>query len=120
MQLELLVVAALCALGVVLLGLAINRTVQRRRMRERLRTAGVAHEPVARARTTLQPRVVAGRLGAWLARHVPGQVGSIASRTDRAGLAGRVSAPELLGWKIVGALLGLALGAAAVVRYGTA
>jgi tight adherence protein C len=114
-----LVVAGVCALGVIALGLAINRLTRRRRMRGRLQQLGV--EPELRtARTGLELRTVAARLGGRLASHMPAAVGSIASRTDRAGLSGRISAPELLGWKAVCSALGIALGLVAVAEYGGA
>jgi tight adherence protein C len=114
-----LLVAGIAALGAVLLALAIDRMLKRRRMQARLRTLGVDQEPlIQREARTFNARSLASRLGSWLAAHLPGQAGAIASQTDRAGLAHRVSAPELLGWKIFCATIGLLLGAAAVVEYG--
>jgi tight adherence protein C len=118
MDIQLLVIAGVCAAGVILVGLAINRMLQRQRMRSRLHSLGVDSEPEVQAASRADARALAGRLGSWLGRHVPAQAGALASQTDRAGLTGRISAPELLGWKIVGAILGLALGAAALAQYG--
>jgi len=115
---QLFLISGVCAVGVVLLGLAINRLLRRRRIQSRLRSLAVDDGRGARAAWTIDARRLAKRLGDWLARHVPAQMGALASQTDRAGLAGRVSARELLGWKIVGAALGVALGTAALVEYG--
>jgi len=66
----------------------------------------------------LEPRALASRLGARIAMHLPSEAGVMAARADRAGLAGRVSAPELLGWKVVGVSIGLVLGLLALFQYG--
>ncbi len=114
----LLVLSGLAALGVILLALAIMRALRRRRMHTRLRSLGVESETIAQPRPAFDARALARQLGSWWARQLPGQAGGLASRTDRAGLAGRISAPELLGWKVVGGAVGLALGLAAFLDYG--
>jgi tight adherence protein C len=49
---------------------------------------------------------------------MPGQVGVLASRVDRAGLAGGVPTLELLGWKGLSVALGIAVGIWGLVGYG--
>jgi tight adherence protein C len=116
----LLIVAAACALGVVLLGLAILRMTQRRQILARLRRMGVDAEVRPRQATPVfRPRAWANRLGAWLGARLPAQAGALHARAERAGVGSRISAPELLGWKVVGAIIGVALGVRAVVGYGT-
>jgi tight adherence protein C len=66
----------------------------------------------------LTPRTLAGRLGARLGQRMPGQVGVLASRVDRAGLAGGVATLELLGWKGMAVTLGVAVGIWGIARYG--
>jgi tight adherence protein C len=78
-----------------------------------LRTAPVSTPPTSGA------RVFAGRLGERLARQFPDEVDALAARADRAGLAGGIHAVELLGWKVVCAALGAAVGLWFVVQYGT-
>jgi len=118
-----LLVALISALGVVLLGLAVQRLLLRRRIRARVRALGV-DEPLAQppllepSGASMEPRALATRLGERIAQHLPSEVGVMAARADRAGLAGRVSAPELLGWKVVGVAIGLGLGLMAMVEYG--
>jgi len=113
-----LLVALACAVGVVTIGLATRRLTQRRRIRSRLRQLGVESVPVKRERQPIELRALAHRLGARVAAHLPSEIGAMSARADRAGLAGRITAPELLGWKVVGVAVGLGLGLAALVEYG--
>jgi tight adherence protein C len=114
----LLVIAGACGLGVVVIGFAITRITQRRRIRGRMRQLGIDAQESALRRRRLEPRALASTVGAWLAHRLPEQAGALTAQTERAGLTGKISAPELLGWKIVGAAVGLALGLVALSRYG--
>jgi tight adherence protein C len=49
---------------------------------------------------------------------MPVQVGVLATRLDRAGVAGRVTTSELLGWKAAGVSIGVVIGVLSTVRYG--
>jgi tight adherence protein C len=62
-------------------------------------------------------RSLAGQLGARLAERLPGEVGSLAARVERAGLTGGMPTLELLGWKVVLAAVGIAIGLAATAHY---
>jgi tight adherence protein C len=117
-EMQLIAVAGACALGVVALSLAVHRVTQRRRIQSRMRRMGVETEHPGPQQVQVQPRTWARRLGASLARRLPTQVQAMSASADRAGLTGRISAPELLGWKVVGVGIGLALGLRAVVAYG--
>jgi tight adherence protein C len=113
-----LLVAALSAIGVVLLGLAILRQARRMRMAARLRALGVQAELSDKpAPGGLDSRAAVNRLGAWLASHWPGQAGTINAQVERAGLQGRVAGRELLGWKAVGLMVAVVLGGVAVTEY---
>jgi tight adherence protein C len=115
-----LILAALSAIAVVLIGLAGRRQLRRRRIRARLRSIGAeAPRATSEPRPRFELRALAGLLGRRVALHLPSELGTMSARADRAGLAGRISGPELLGWKIVGAAIGLGLGVLALIEYGT-
>jgi tight adherence protein C len=116
-----LAIALGSALGMCLLAAAALRWRARRFMQQRLQTlafqwsqAGSAAPPPGKV--TL--RELARRLGARLGERLPGQVGSMSVRVDRAGLAGHGLNAEFLGWKGVGIALGAAVGLVGLARFG--
>jgi tight adherence protein C len=97
------------------------RAVRRVRMRSRLRAFDIVtprRRRVALPGGRVIPRTIATWVGARLGMHLPGQVGALAAHVDRAGLSGGASATELLGWKVLLVIPGLALGIVAVIQYG--
>jgi tight adherence protein C len=113
----------MAAAGVALLLLGFARWRQRTRMTHRI----AALELELRAAEQLRPRVVAtapsargmaAGLGAGLARRFPDQADALATRVDRAGLTGGVDTVELLGWKVVCAIFGAAVGVWFVSKLG--
>jgi tight adherence protein C len=119
------VIAAVVALGVCLLATGLARWRRRARIVVRIqslsgddRIIGDAPRESFRAPHGMRPRELAGRLGARIGRRWPAEVGALAARADRAGVAPHVSGVELLGWKIVTTLVGVALGVLATLRYG--
>lgn len=116
-------IAGCSALGMALVAAGVLHWQRRRLIALRLQALSAEWQPdvVApdwRLRHRLAPRELAGRLGARLGRRWPTEVGSLADRIDRAGLAGTVSTLELLGWKLACAALGVAVGLWAIGRYG--
>jgi tight adherence protein C len=113
------ILAVVSAIAVALIGLSLRRRMLRRRIRARLRSIGVEAVPERDPQSRFDLRALAGRLGRRVAAHLPSELGTMTARADRAGLAGRITAPELLGWKIFGTIVGLGLGVLALVEYGT-
>jgi tight adherence protein C len=112
---------ALCAaLGMCCLTAGALRWNRRRRMRLRLRTLGVewSETPAALPERSVNARQLAARLGARLGERLPGEVGSLTERVDRAGLGGGLPALELLGWKALSVAFGGAVGLWSVAYYG--
>jgi tight adherence protein C len=112
---------ALCAaLGMCLLISGVLRWNRQRRMQLRLRALSIewSDSPARLPTSSVNARQLAARLGARLAARLPGEVGSLTARADRAGLAGGVPALELLGWKALTVALGAAVGLWGVTVYG--
>jgi len=119
-------IAFAAALGVVLLVGALVRLRQRRVIRRRVALLG--EEWRAQEERTDQQRqsrtaaagarLLAGRLGAGIGTRFPHEIGALATRVDRAGLTGGVETAELLGWKVLCAVFGLAVGIWFVTRLG--
>ena len=65
---QLFLVSAVCAIGVVLLGLAVSRLLRRRRIQSRVRSLAVDSGQGARAARTIDARGLAKQLGDWLAQ----------------------------------------------------
>jgi tight adherence protein C len=121
--LEALTIALAAAFGVVLLALALLRWKRRGYIRRRVVALGeewtqseqrLAPESPSGA----GPRVLASRLGTGMANRFPTELGALATRVDQAGLTGGVETVELLGWKVLCAAFGAAVGAWFVVRLG--
>ena len=66
----------------------------------------------------LNLRELARRLGARLGARLPGEVGVLSARVERAGLAGRGLTIEMLGWKAVGMTLGASVGLVGLGLFG--
>jgi tight adherence protein C len=113
-------IAVCAALGMCLVVAGLLRWNRRRRMQDRVRALSVEwrKSPARVPVSNVNARQLAARLGAQLGQRLPGEVGSLAARVDRAGLAGGVPALELLGWKAVAVLFGGAVGLWGVARYG--
>lgn len=119
--LEAALLAGSVTAGLVLVALGVTRW--RGRSRLKLRVLSLDREWRTEAQWADRSGVsasrwLAGRLGAQLARRFPSELGTLASRVDRAGLTGGVSTVELLGWKVLCAACGTSLGIWAIVRYG--
>ena len=109
------------AIGVCLMCAAVLRLRGRRSIARRIQSLGGEWPPRAELgprRGRFGARDLAGRLGDRVARRFPDQVGTLATRVDRAGLAGGVSTVELLGWKVVCAALGGGVGIVGTLHYG--
>jgi tight adherence protein C len=93
---------------------------RRRRMQLRLRTLAVEWRgsPALPPERGVNARQLAARLGTRLGQRLPGEVGSLTQRVDRAGLGGGLPALELLGWKALSVTFGAAVGLWSVARYG--
>jgi tight adherence protein C len=123
---ELLSIATCTALGTSLLLAGALRFRNRLMIERRVQAVSAEWSPkpagptTPRTRAVLGPRQLAGRLGARIGQRWPGQVGVLGERVDSAGLIGGVAAVELLGWKIICALIGAAIGAWGIVRFGAA
>lgn len=117
-----LLVALACAASVIVLALAGRRIRQRRQVKARLDLIGLTPRPVGREQQptgqSVDARALASRLGAQLAARLPSEMGAMSARAERAGLAGRITVPELLGWKIVSSAVGLGLGLIGLFEYG--
>src|SRR5712692_10598397 len=112
---------ALCAaIGMCLLTAGVLRWSRRSRMQVRLRALSVERSgsPTSLPERSVNARQLAARLGARLGQRLPGEVGSLAARVDRAGLGSGQPAFELLGWKALAVVFGGAVGVWGVVRYG--
>lgn len=114
------------ALGMALVVAGVLRWQRRRSMRSRVRAladewtqAETESSPVpVRSASDRTLRGLANTLGVSLGRRLPGQVGTLTGRVERAGLGGKVSIVELLGWKALGVSLGTVVGVLGVLRYG--
>ena len=115
-----LTIALCAALGVCLLTAGALRWGRRRRMQLRLRALSVGRgaSSTSGLPSNVNARQLATRLGARLGQRLPGEVGSLAARVDRAGLTGGTPALELLGWKAVSVAVGVAVGLWGVAQYG--
>jgi tight adherence protein C len=108
------------ALGMCCLTAGVLRWNRRRRMQLRLRTLAFEF-PESQVRLPergVNARQLAARLGARLGQRLPGEVGSLTQRVDRAGLGHGLPPLELLGWKALSVALGGAVGLWGVARYG--
>jgi tight adherence protein C len=106
-------IALSAALGVALIGWGFLRWRQRHVMARRVQVldAEVRSANQAAARSSGRgPREVADRLGARVGKRFPRQITVLSARMERAGMSGGVQTVELLGWKIVCAMLGTAIG----------
>jgi len=63
-------------------------------------------------------RGLAARVGASVANRFPNEAGALSRRVDSAGLMGAIQTVELLGWKVVCAIFGAAVGAWFVTKLG--
>src|SRR5712691_3375879 len=117
-----LAIALGSALGMGSMTAGVLRLRRRQHMQLRLRALTVAWDDADSAAdwrpARLTPRNFAGRLGARLGQRMPGQVGVLASRVDKAGLASSAATLELLGWKGLSVALGVAVGIWGIVGYG--
>jgi tight adherence protein C len=115
-----LVVAVCSSVGIALLTAGILRWRGRQRIHTRVKALAGEHMASGSdgLRSSMTARNLAGQLGARLAERLPGEVGSLAARVERAGLTGGMPTLELLGWKVVLAAVGIAIGLAATARYG--
>jgi len=116
-----LAIAMGAALGMCVLTGGLLRWRGRQQMEVRLRSlasqwsqTGVVELPSS----SLTLRDLARRLGARLGARLPGEVGLLSARVDRAGLTSRGLSVEILGWKAVGVALGAAVGVVAVAVLG--
>jgi tight adherence protein C len=116
-----LAIAVGSGLGMCLLTAGLLRWRGRQHMRLRLQSLASQWSEtgsVALPSSTLSVRDLARRLGARLGARLPGEVGSLALRVDRAGLTGRGLSVEILGWKAVGVALGAAVGVVGLAMLG--
>jgi len=115
-----LLIALCTALGMCCLTAGVLRWIRRRHMQVRLRTLAVEwrESPIILPERGVNARQLAARLGARLGERLPGEVGSLTQRVDRAGLGGGLPALELLGWKALSVAFGGAIGVWSVARYG--
>jgi tight adherence protein C len=119
-------IALAAAIGLCLLVAGLLRWHRRQAMQRRVHSLGLAWKTINDERhqtwpvpgADFNPHNLAGRLGARVARRLPGEVGSLAKRVDRAGLTGGVPTVELVGWKVVCTFFGGAVGVWFVVRFG--
>src|SRR5262249_46652160 len=78
-----LFIALISAIGVVLLGMAVQRMMLRRRIRARVRALGVeepsAPPPLPDSGPSMEPRALASRLGQRIALHLPSEAGVMAA-----------------------------------------
>ena len=113
---------ALCAAaGISLMCGAIFRLRGRRSIERRIQSLGAdwpRSSAAAPPPRRFSARQLAGRLGTSVAQRLPTQVDSLAARVDRAGLTGGISSVELLGWKVVCAAFGGAVGIWGTLHYG--
>jgi tight adherence protein C len=114
-----LVVAVCSSVGSALLTAGILRWRGRQRIHTRVKALAGEHMASGShgLRSSMTARNLAGQLGARLAERLPGEVGSLAARVERAGLTGGMPTLELLGWKVVLAAVGIAIGLAATAHY---
>jgi len=108
------------ALGMCLLTAGVLRWNRRRHMQHRLRSLAVEwrQSPAHMPASSVNARQLAARLGARLGQRLPGEVGSLTARVDRAGLGSGLPVFELLGWKAVSVAFGAAVGVWGVAQYG--
>jgi tight adherence protein C len=123
--LDSLTIAALAAVGVGLIAAGLLRWRRRGVMRRRvssldLELSDAEHlqsGPPWRSSTSTH-RALAARLGSRVAARFPSEIGALATRVDRAGLTGGVATVELLGWKVLCAIFGCAVGVWFIVKLG--
>jgi pilus assembly protein TadC len=117
-----LAIAIGAGLGMCLLMGGLLRWRRRRFMQLRVQLLAAQWSQIGAADTppasTLSIRELAGRLGARVGARLPGQIGALSVRVERAGLAGRLLIVEILGWKAVGAGVGVAAGVVGIVELG--
>jgi tight adherence protein C len=115
-----LAIALGSALGMGSMTAGVLRLRRRQHMQLRLRALTAAWDDSAAdwRPARLTARNLAGRLGARLGQRMPGQVGVLASRVEKAGLAGSAATLELLGWKGLSVALGVVVGIWGIARYG--
>lgn len=112
------VVAALWGLAVWSgLWWAIRQTA-RRRVRSRMRILGLEPRVTPTEEKSWSPREAAGRLGAAVQARWPRLGSGLADSIDSAGLTGRTTPAEVLGWKIVAVAVGPLAGLFAVLAVG--
>jgi tight adherence protein C len=119
-------IAAGAAVGVCLTVAGLLRWQRRRKIQRRVQLLDLEWRFEEESRQTrlashlnLNPRTLAGRLGARVARQFPDQIGTLATRVDRAGLVGGIQTVELLGWKVLCTVFGGGVGIWFVLRYGS-
>jgi tight adherence protein C len=108
-------------LGMCLLTAGLLRWLGRRQMQRRLQTLASQWSQTGSIElpsSSLSLRELARRLGARLGARLPGEVGLLAERVDRAGLTGRGLTVEILGWKAVGVALGGIVGVLGLATLG--
>jgi tight adherence protein C len=121
--LEAVIIAVLAAAGISLIAGGVLRWRRRRVIRRRISSLDVELREAERTlvRTgepSSGPRTLAARLGTGVATRFPDEVGALATRVDRAGLTGGVETIELLGWKVVSAIFGAAVGVWFILKLG--
>jgi tight adherence protein C len=117
-----LAIAIGSALGMCLLTAGVLRWRNRRYMQRRLHALASRWSqtgPVAPPPGSTGPRDLARRLGARLGERLPGEVGTLSVKVERAGLApGRGLTVEILGWKAVGVAVGAVVGLVGLAGFG--
>ena len=109
------------ALGMCFLTAGLLRWRGRRHMQLRLQTLASQWSRTGSVEIPsggLTIRDLARGLGARLGARLPGEVGLLSERVDRAGLAGRGLTVEILGWKAVGVALGAVVGVVGLATLG--
>src|SRR5438105_13361248 len=101
-----------------LVTVAVMRWRHRSHMQIRLATFGVDAPIGGTPRERPTARELAERCGALLVARWSISTSGMSRRIERAGLSGRVSPYEVLGWRVVSVALGLGLGLVALARYG--
>lgn len=122
MTLDLRVLIAIGAgLGMGLLSAGLLRWFGRRQIQLRLQTLASQWSQTGSLElppTSLTVRELARRLGTRIGARLPREVGTLAERLERAGLAGRGLSVEILGWKAVGVAIGGLVGVLGLAALG--
>ena len=114
--------ALAAAIGVALMGVGMLRLRRRRSIARRVLAMGGDQWSTAVAPSQsvhFSARLLAGHIGTRVAGRFPDQADTLAVRMDRAGLpVGEAATAELLGWKVVCALVGGLIGLCATAEWG--